>query len=120
MILLKWKVARYVVIGGVLVGFIWLAYWVVPTLGFFNLAASDSPFTENGVSMVFFKDGKASSAYSMNKVTFGWSLIREAWPLALLGVMLGCPFGEILRRQVAVEQLSESAKKKQMDRSIDF
>ena len=111
MLFFKWKTVRLVVIAGIVAGYIWLS-WMVPTLGFFRIAASEPPVTEDGVSIVYFKDGKSHNAYSLCRVTLGWPVVKEAWPLVLFGLVIGYPLGELVRRQFAVEQLAETTLKK--------
>ena len=118
MILFKWKTVRLVVIAGIVAAYIWLS-WMVPTLGFFRIAASEPPVTDDGVSIVYFKDGKSHSAYSLSRVTLGWSVVKEAWPLILFGLVIGYPLGELVRRQFAVEQLSEATLKKKRAISLE-
>ena len=58
MILFKWKTVRLVVIAGIVAAYIWLS-WMAPILGIFRIAASEPPVTDDGVSIVYFKDGKS-------------------------------------------------------------
>jgi len=118
MILYKWKTVRLVVIAGIVAGYIWLS-WLMPTLGFFRVAASDPPVTDDRVSLVYFKDGKNNTAYSLSRVTLGWSVVKEAWPLVIFGLVIGYPLGELVRRQLAVEQLSEATLKKKRALSLE-
>ncbi len=118
MILFKWKTARLVVIAGIVAASIWLS-WVMPTLGFFRIAVPEPPVTEDGFSIVYFKDGKSNNAYSLSRVTLGWPVVKEAWPLVLFGLVIGYPLGEIVRRQFAVEQLTEATLKKKRALSLE-
>lgn len=118
MILFKWKTVRVVVIGGIVAGCVWLS-WVMPTLGFFHIAGSERPVTEDGVSLVYFKAGKSTGAHSLGRVLLGWSMVKEAWPLVLFGVVIGYPLGELVRRQFAVEQLAEATMKKRRALSLE-
>jgi hypothetical protein len=106
------------VIAGIVAGYIWLS-WMVPTLGFFRIAASEPPVTEDGVSIVYFKDRKSNKAYSLSRVTLGWPVVKEAWPLVLFGLVIGYPLGELIRQQFAVEQLSEATLKKKRALSLE-
>ena len=118
MILCKWKTVRLMVIAGIVAAYIWLS-WMVPTLGSFRIAASEPPVTDDGVSIVYFKDGKSHSAYSLSRVTLGWSVVKEAWPLVLFGLIIGYSMGELVRRQFAVEHLSEATLKKKRALSLE-
>jgi hypothetical protein len=118
MIICKWKTVRFIAIAGIVAGYIWLS-WMVPTLGFFRIAASEPPVTEDGVSIVYFKDGKSNKAYSLSRVTLGWPVVKEAWPLVLFGLVIGYPLGELIRQQFAVEQLSEATLKKKRALSLE-
>ena len=106
MILHHWKIYRLMIIGGIIACFVWLVYWVMPTLSFFSLAFSKPPITENGVSIVFFKEWKSTNAYSLSNYTLGWGVVKETWPLILLGIIIGYPFGEFVIWRIGVEKIS--------------
>jgi len=106
------------VICGIVAGYIWLS-WLMPTLGLFRIAASESPITDDGISIVYFKDGKSNNAYSLSRVTLGWPVVKDAWPLVLFGLVIGYTLGEFVRRQFAVEQLSEATLKKKRALSLE-
>jgi len=89
-----WKTYRLVIIGGMIVCFLWFFYWMIPTSGFFRLSMFGAPFVENGASIVFFKEGKNINAYSLKSYTLGWLVIKDTWPLILFGILLGYPLGE--------------------------
>jgi len=118
MIHFKWKTVRLIAIAGIVAGYIWLS-WLMPTLGLFRIAASEPPVTEDRVSIVYFKDGKNNNAYSLSRVTLGWPVVKEAWPLVLFGLVIGYPLGELVRRQFAIEQLAETTLKKKRALSLE-
>jgi|GEM_PF-3094081 hypothetical protein len=53
-----WKTYRLVIIGGMIVCFLWFFYWMIPTSGFFRLSVFGDPFVKNGASIVFLKKEK--------------------------------------------------------------
>jgi hypothetical protein len=53
-----WKIYRLVIIGGMIVCFLWFFYWMIPTSGFFRLSVFGDPFVKNGASIVFLKKEK--------------------------------------------------------------
>ena len=56
----------------------------------------------------------------MSRVTAGWSIIKELWPLILFGAMIGYPIGEVVRWCFSIEQLLEIAEEKKGLLSLDL
>ncbi|MCL7487595.1 MAG: hypothetical protein M8357_05415 [Desulfobulbaceae bacterium] len=107
------KVVRFLVAAGIITGFIWLNWWVVPTLGIFTMTLEDPPLPENGYAIVQFNDGKGTEACVLTMLKSGWSIIEEIWPFALAcllsGLALGYSLGELARRKFAIDKASEEA-----------
>ena len=104
---------RVFVAAGIIAGFIWLHWWVVPTLGIFTMTLDDPPLPENGYAIVQFSDGKGTEACVLTMLKSGWSIIGEIWPFALAcllsGLAIGYPLGELARRKFAIDKASEEA-----------
>jgi hypothetical protein len=120
MTLFKWKTLRLLIIGGIIVGNIWLLYWVMPSIGCFHLAGYNMSVEDTRFSLVSFINGECTNIFSLNDVTMGWSIFRELWPLILLGAMIGYPIGELVRWYCSVEDLIEIAKRKEGMLSLDL
>jgi len=103
------KIVRILITIAIIAGFIRLLFWVSPNLGIIRFERTDPPFPENGASLVIYKDGKATGAVSISMLIRGWSVVREGWPLALLGVIVGYPLGELVRHKYAIDKASEEA-----------
>ncbi|MGB3647245.1 MAG: hypothetical protein WBF36_05005 [Desulfobulbales bacterium] len=104
---------RFMIAAGIIAGFIWLHWWVVPTLGIFTMTLDDPPLPENGYALVQFSDGKGREACVLSMLKSGWSIIEEIWPFALAcllsGLAIGYPLGELARRKFAIDKASEEA-----------
>lgn len=110
------KIVRIILFVGIVTGFSWLHWWVLPTLGMFRVLPNDPPIPHTGASLVFFMDGKAKSAYALSGVTLGWPLAWTTWPLALICILFGFGLGhfngEFFRRKFVVEILPEKTRQK--------
>ena len=116
-----WKTLRFLIIGGIIVGNIWLLYWVMPSIGCFQLAGYKAPLAgDTWFSLVSFINGKCTNIFALNNVRIGWSVMQEFWPLILFGAMMGYPIGEIVYWYCSVEDLQEVAKQKDGLMSLDF
>lgn len=105
--------ARLVIASVVCMGFSWLYWQTGPMFGVFRLDLNGPPFPKTGAILVFMEDQTCTAAYSLIMLETGWSIIRAGWPFTLagllLGIAVGCPVGELVRRTLAVEQLSKNA-----------
>jgi len=106
------KIVRRLVITICFSAIIWLAFWVVPTLGIFRSAPSDPPLPQNGYALVFFKEGKGNDALPLTMVETGWSAVIEGWPFILIGIVVGFPLGELARMTFAIDEASKEAIRK--------
>ena len=113
------KVVRVIIAITIIVGFIRLFFWVLPTLGFVRFELADPPFPENGASLVIYKNGEPTGAISLSMVKNGWSAVREGWSLVVIGLMVGYPIGELARRQFAIDKASEEAIEKCRSLSLE-
>ncbi|HIP38624.1 MAG TPA: hypothetical protein EYG88_04465 [Desulfocapsa sulfexigens] len=104
---------RLIVATGIIGGFVWLNWWVVPPMGLFHMSLIDPPLPANGYALVFFHDGKSINAATLNMLKTGWSIIWHIWPFAVAGLfsglMIGYPLGELAGRKLAIAQASDEA-----------
>ena len=115
-----WKTLRFLIIGGIIAGNIWLLYWVMPSIGCFHLAGSNALTSDIKFSLVSLNNGKCTNIFALNNVRMGWSVMQKFWPLILFGAMIGYPVGEIVRWHFSVEDLLEIAKNKEGLMTIDL
>ena len=105
--------ARLLVVAAIIAGIAWLHWSTVPLFGVFLLNMDGPPFPKTGFVLAIFEDSVCTGAYSLNMVKTGWSTIRAAWPFVtaglIVGVTIGYPIGELVRRKFAVEQVSRDA-----------
>ena len=116
----SWRTFRLLIIGAILVGNIWFFYRVMPSLGCFHLAGYNMPVGDTRFSLVSFINGECTNVFSLHGVTMGWPVIKELWPLVLLGAMIGYPIGELVRWNFSVEDLLEIAKEREGLMSIEL
>ena len=97
----------------ILAGFVWLNWWVVPSIGLFHMAMSDPSLPDNGYALIFFRDGKGIDATALSMLKTGWATIWHVWPFFIAGlftgVMIGYTLGELARQEFAVDQASDEA-----------
>ena len=115
-----WKTLRFLIIGGIIAGNIWLLYLVMPSIGCFHLAGYNALTSDISFSLVSLNNGKCTNIFALNNVRMGWSVMQEFWPLILFGAMIGYPIGEIVRWHFSVEDLLEIAKNKEGLMTIDL
>ena len=105
--------ARLLFVAAIIAGIAWLHWSTVPLFGVFLLNMDGPPFPKTGFVLAIFEDSVCTGAYSLNMVKTGWSTIRAAWPFVtaglIVGVTIGYPIGELVRRKFAVEQVSRDA-----------
>ncbi len=107
------NLVRFVVATGIIGGFVWLNWRVVPPMGLFRMELFDPSLPANGYVLVLFRDGKSISATTLNMLKIGWSTIWHVWYFVmaglLFGLMIGYPLGELARRKFAIAQASDEA-----------
>jgi len=115
-----WKSLRFLIIGGIIAGNIWLLYWVMPSIGCFHLAGYNALTGDTRFSLVSLNNGECINIFALKSVRTGWAVFQEFWPLILFGAMIGYPIGEIVRWHFSVEDLLEIAKNKEGLMTIDL
>lgn len=105
--------ARLLVAAAILAGIAWLHWYTAPMFGVFRLNMDEPSFPATGFVLALFEDRACTAAYSLSMVATGWLTIRAAWPFVavglIVGVTIGYPIGELVRRKLAVEQMSRDA-----------
>jgi hypothetical protein len=105
--------ARLLSIGAILAGIAWLHWYTAPMFGVFRLNMDEASFPETGFVLALFEDRACTAAYSLSMVATGMSTIRAAWPFVaagmIVGMIIGYPIGELVRRKLAIEQVSRDA-----------
>lgn len=109
---LTWKTLRLLIIGSIIVGNIWLFYWVMPSMGCFRLAGHNTLVDGTTFSLVYFVDGEYTSIFSLNSVRIGWSIVKDVWPMILFGAMIGYPVGEFVKWRCSLETISDIMQEK--------
>ena len=108
------NISRLLIAMGIIGGFLWLHWWVMPSLGMFRVLQNASPIPHTGTSLIIFLDGKVKSAHALSGVTLGWPIVWTAWPFALIcilgGIGLGYSIGEFSRRKFVIEILPEKTR----------
>ena len=95
MMRLQWRTVRFLFLAWLLIFCAWLT-WRLPTLGFFRLASWNAPLPQTGMVLVSYLDGKAIDAESLAMIATGWTVFWELWPLVVLSMLLGYPFGVLI------------------------
>ena len=105
--------ARLLVTAAIIAGVAWLHWYTAPMFGVFRLNMDEAFFPETGFVLALFEDRACTAAYSLSMVATGWSTIRAAWPFVaagmIVGMTIGYPIGELVRRKFAIEQVSRDA-----------
>ena len=109
----SWRTFRLLIIGAILIGNFWLFYWVMPSHGCFHLAGYNTTVGDAQFSLVSFINGKCTNIFSLYDVTMGWPVIKELWPLILLGIMVGYPVGEFVKWRSSLEAIDECMQRKE-------
>lgn len=102
--------ARLLIAAAILAGIAWLYWFTAPMFGVFRLNMDEASSPETGFVLALFEDRACTAAYSLSMVATGLSTIRAAWPFVaagmIVGVTIGYPIGELVRRKFAIEQVS--------------
>ena len=105
--------ARLVIATIIITGFTWLYWCTGPLFGVFRLNLNGPSFWKRWAILAFMENQTCVAAYSLDMLATGWSIIRAGWPFVLAGLLIGLavgyPVGELMRRKFAVEQLSRDA-----------